>query len=88
MPLRDFSETLSPKLRDKNFMRGYLAACLAADLPTFYVGLRYAVLSYADGFTWLSRKTGIGRASLYRALSINGNPSFKTIQPSKSGLYP
>ncbi|MGI4791042.1 MAG: addiction module antidote protein [Janthinobacterium lividum] len=33
-----------------------------------------------NGFTWLAAQTGLGRDSLYRALSAEGNPSFRTIR--------
>ena len=33
-----------------------------------------------SGFTWLAAQTGLGRESLYRALSAGGNPSFRTIR--------
>lgn len=36
-------------------------------------------IARAKGMTQLSRDTGIGRESLYKALSGEGNPSFATI---------
>ena len=34
----------------------------------------------AKGMTDIARKTGLGRESLYKALSANGNPEFATVQ--------
>jgi len=34
----------------------------------------------AKGMTQVSRETGLGRESLYKALSLQGNPEFATVQ--------
>jgi probable addiction module antidote protein len=36
-------------------------------------------IARARGMTRLARETGLGRESLYKALSPNGNPEFSTI---------
>ncbi len=36
-------------------------------------------ITRAKGMTQLSNRTGLGRESLYKALSQNGNPEFATI---------
>jgi probable addiction module antidote protein len=36
-------------------------------------------IARARGMTQLARETGLGRESLYKALSPNGNPEFSTI---------
>jgi probable addiction module antidote protein len=77
--VKDFSETLAPRLRNKEFLAEFLAGCLAVDLPTFFLALRDAVQAHDGGFTWLANVTGRDRAGLYQALSVNGNPSFKTV---------
>lgn len=38
-----------------------------------------AVIARARGMTQLAKDTGLGRESLYKALSGEGNPSFATI---------
>lgn len=36
-------------------------------------------IARAKGMTWMSRETGLGRESLYKSLSADGNPEFATI---------
>jgi probable addiction module antidote protein len=79
MPLKDYNETYAARMRDKEYLDAYLEACLAEGPEAFYVGLRRAVQARENGFTWLAAQTGMGRESLYRALSADGNPSFRTI---------
>ena len=79
MILKHFNETYASKLRDPVYLSAFLESGLAEGPETFYVGIRKAVQSREDGFTWLSKQTGMGRESLYKALSADGNPSFRTI---------
>ena len=37
------------------------------------------VIARAEGLTEISRETGLTRASLYKALSAEGNPEFATV---------
>lgn len=80
MILKDYNETYAHKLRDKAYLDAYLEACLQESDEAFYLGLRRAVQARDSGFTWLAAQTGLGRESLYRALSAEGNPSFRTIR--------
>src|SRR3989338_1981168 len=58
----------------------YFDACLeeAGDDPAF-IAHALGVVARAKGMTQLARDTGLGRESLYKALSGEGNPSFATI---------
>ena len=59
-------------------MIAYLDAALEDGDP----GLIVAVLgdiARAKGMTQIARRTGLGRESLYKALSPTGNPEFATI---------
>jgi probable addiction module antidote protein len=80
MRTKGFSEALAPRLRDREFLADYLAACLEEGTPTFLLGLREAVQARDGGFSWLARETGMVRAGLYQALSAGGNPSFRRVQ--------
>jgi len=40
----------------------------------------------AKGMTNIARETGLGRESLYKSLSADGNPSFATVQKVMTGL--
>lgn len=66
-------------LKTDEDMVGYLNAVLEEDDP----GLLMAALgdvARAKGMTQVSRETGLGRESLYKSLSLNGNPEFVTVQ--------
>ncbi len=58
----------------------YLDACLeeAGDVSAF-IAHALGVVARAKGMTQLVLQTGLGRESLYKALSGEGNPSFATI---------
>lgn len=58
----------------------YLDACLeeAGDDAAF-IAHALGVVARAKGMTQLAQQTGLGRESLYKALSGEGNPSFATI---------
>jgi len=59
-------------------MAAYLDAVLEdgdPDLVTHALG----VIARAKGMAQLARDTGLGRESLYKALSADGNPEFATV---------
>ena len=58
----------------------YFAACIdeAGDDAAF-IAKALGNIARARGMTQLARDTNIGRESLYKALSGEGNPSFSTI---------
>lgn len=66
--------------RGSGVSRKYLQACLeeAGDDAAF-IAKALGVIARAKGMTGLARDTGLGRESLYKALSEEGNPSFATI---------
>ena len=61
-------------------MAAYLEACMeeAGDDPAF-IAKALGTIARAKGMTQLAKETGLGRESLYKALSGEGNPSFATI---------
>ena len=67
-------------LKTEEDMVAYLDACLeeAGDDAAF-IAHALGVVARAKGMTQLARDTGLGRESLYKALSGEGNPSFATI---------
>jgi probable addiction module antidote protein len=67
-------------LKTDEDMRLYLEACLeeAGDDPAF-IAKALGVIARARGMSELARETGLGRESLYKALSGDNNPSFGTI---------
>ena len=58
----------------------YLAACMdeAGDDAAF-IAAALGDIARAKGMTQLAKDTGLGRESLYKALSGEGNPSLGTI---------
>ncbi len=74
-------------LKTDEDMVGYLDACLAeAGDDAAYIAHALGVIARAKGMTQLARDTGLGRESLYKALSGEGNPSFATILKVVSAL--
>lgn len=67
-------------LRTDEDMVAYIDACLeeAGDDAAF-IAHALGVVARAKGMTQLAKETGLGRESLYKALSGEGNPSFATI---------
>jgi len=67
-------------LKTDEDMAAYLEACLeeAGDNAPF-IAKALGNIARAKGMTQLSKDTGLGRESLYKALSGEGNPSFATI---------
>lgn len=67
-------------LETEEDMAFYLEACMeeAGDDAAF-IAKALGTIARAKGMTQLARDTGLGRESLYKALSGEGNPSFATI---------
>lgn len=58
----------------------YLEACMEeAGDDTAFIAAALGDIARAKGMTQLARDTGLGRESLYKALSGEGNPSFGTV---------
>lgn len=56
----------------------YLDAILDEDDPVL-LAAALGDVARAKGMTSVSRETGLGRESLYKSLSENGNPEFATV---------
>lgn len=67
-------------LKTEEDMALYLEACFeeAGDDAAF-ISKALGTIARAKGMAQLARDTGLGRESLYKALSGEGNPSFATI---------
>jgi len=74
-------------LKTDEDMALYLEACFqeAGDDAAF-IAKALGHIARAKGMSQLSRDTGLGRESLYKALSGEGNPSFATILKVTSAL--
>jgi len=67
-------------LKTEEHIALYFAACMeeAGDDAAF-IAHALGDIARARGMTQLAKDTGLGRESLYKALSGEGNPSFATI---------
>ena len=65
-------------LRTDEDMAAYLEAALEEADPTL-VAAALGDIARAKGMTQVAREAGLGRESLYKALSPAGNPEFATI---------
>ncbi len=66
-------------------MAAYLDAALEDGDPALIAAV-LGDIARAKGMSQIAREAGVGRESLYKALSINGNPEFATILKVISGL--
>lgn len=67
-------------LRTPAEMALYLDACIEeADGDVSFIAKALGDIARARGMTQLARDTGLGRESLYKAMSADGNPSFATV---------
>ena len=57
---------------------GFLEAALEYDDPEF-VCIALGEIARSYGMAQVARKAGLGRESLYKALSANGNPELATV---------
>ena len=71
---------VAAQLRTPEEMAAYLDAWLE-EAPDDAAGIARALgdIARAKGMSQVAKDTGLSRESLYRALSVEGNPSFATI---------
>ena len=65
-------------LKSKADMVAYLEAAFEEGDPAL-VAAALGDIARAKGMSYIARETGLGRESLYKALSPDGNPEFSTI---------
>jgi len=65
-------------LETEEDMSSYLEAVLAEGDPAL-VAAALGDIARAKGMAQIARETGLGRESLYKALSPEGNPEFATV---------
>lgn len=65
-------------LDSEEAMAAYLAAALEDGDPTVVTAV-LGDIARAKGMTRVARKAGLGRESLYKALSPDGNPELATV---------
>ena len=65
-------------LKTEKDMAEYLEAAIEDGDPAL-ISAALGDIARAKGMTLVARKAGIGRVSLYKALSPDGNPEFATV---------
>ena len=65
-------------LKTREDMIAYLDAALEDGDPKL-ISAVLGDIARAEGMTQIAKETGLGRESLYKALSADGNPEFATI---------
>ncbi len=72
---RSYKKSLIERLQDPKESAAYLNAALAEDdIRVFLVSLRDVVEAHG-GISALAKETDLNRESLYKTLSLNGNPT-------------
>ena len=67
-------------LKTEEDMKAYLQACIEeSNGDAAFIAKALGNIAKAKGMAQLSRDTGLGRESLYKALSGDVNPSFDTV---------
>ena len=67
-------------LKTEEDMHAYLQACIEeSNGDAAFIAKALGNIAKAKGMAQLSRDTGLGRESLYKALSGDVNPSFDTV---------
>jgi probable addiction module antidote protein len=76
--LQTYAWDASDHLETKEDIAAYLEAALEdGDLSLVVAAL--GDIARSKGMTHIARETGLGRESLYKALSVEGNPEFSTV---------
>jgi probable addiction module antidote protein len=85
MPIKTTAWQSGAALRSNDEIAAYIDAVLEDGDPTL---LAHAIGAVArvKGMTGLAKEAGLGRKSLYKSLSSDGNPSFATVIKVLSAL--
>jgi len=76
---------VSEHLETEEDMAAYLEAALEVNEPAL-IAAALGDIAKAKGMAQIAKQTGLGRESLYKALSPEGNPEFSTILKVVSAL--
>ena len=79
MKLKSFDEFLYQQLQDPEFAAAYLEDALCDSVEEFLVALRKYVQANG-GMSRCAEKTHLAREAIYRMLSEEGNPEFRSIE--------
>jgi probable addiction module antidote protein len=85
MPTKTVPWDSTTVLRSDKEIAAYIDAVLEDGDPTL-LAHALGVVARAKGMTDLAKEAGLGRESLYKSLSSDGNPSFATVIKVLSAL--
>ncbi len=75
---RDYKEYLLESLKDPKERAAYLNAALEEDSEVFFLALK-DVADACGGVSKLAKESSLNRESLYKTLSVRGNPRFDSL---------
>lgn len=79
MRLRKFEDHLYEKLREPEYAVEYLVAASEDGIEEFLHALREIACAQEGGIKRIAEQAGLGRESIYKSLSKQGNPHIKTL---------
>lgn len=79
MRLKRFDCHLYEKLRDEEFALEYLKAASEEGMEELLHALRDVASAQDGGIARVARQAGVGRESMYKSLSEDGNPHVRTL---------
>jgi probable addiction module antidote protein len=77
--IRDYEADLVEQLKDQEFAIEYLKACLADEDPQVFLIAIQDVAKAHGGLARLAEQANLNRETLYRTLSVQGNPTYSTL---------
>jgi len=76
----DYQEQLLNQLQDEEFASGYLNEALNDEDPRmFLLALKNVIAAQEDNISSIAKESNITRTSIYRILSLKGNPKLTNI---------
>ena len=86
MMLKDIRESSGPLLRDSEFQREFISAAYEEEGVEGVIRALREVASANRSISRVAEEAGVARTTLYRSLSQNGNPAFKTVRAALNAL--
>jgi probable addiction module antidote protein len=81
MKLTKFEDSLQERLRDPEYAQSYLQAALNdGGKAEWLVALREVALASDGGLKHVAEQAHVGRESMYKSLSGDGNPRWETVR--------
>jgi probable addiction module antidote protein len=80
MTLETYPYDVADYIRDRQEAAAYLDACIEeSDGDVGFIAKALGDIARAQGMTDVAHKAGLGRQSLYKALSYEGKPTLETV---------